>query len=95
MQDLRTIGVKAKGRKIVKLPKTKNIIDCITVESTGEETSFNKGTNEMEVTPVLPLNQYNQAPFTFTSEQLLVEPEVVEGEEVDEGQTDDSIVEEV
>ena len=89
VQDLSTIGVKSKGRKIVKLPKTKRIIECITVETTGEETSFNKGTNEMEVTPVLPLNQYNQAPFIFTSEQLLVEPEV------DEGQTDDSIVEEV
>lgn len=73
--DLAPIGVKAKGRKLVKLSKTKDIINCVTVQGDGEETKFNTGTNDIELTPILPYKLFNQQPNTLTDPQLLAPQE--------------------
>ena len=73
--DLAPIGVKAKGRKLVKLSKTKDIINCVTVQGDGEETKFNTGTNDIELTPILPYKLFNQQPNTLIDPQLLAPQE--------------------
>lgn len=73
--DLAPIGVKAKGRKLVKLSKTKDIINCVTVQGDGEETKFNTGTNDIELKPILPYKLFNQQPNTLTDPQLLATQE--------------------
>lgn len=92
VDDLRLTGVKAKGRKITSVAKTKQILGCVTAESTGDATVFNNGSKEMDITTVLPIKQYNQEPFNFTDAELFnTEDEELEGEGLDELGVDDTV----
>lgn len=90
VEDIGEIGVKAYGRLLVRLGKSKTLESVSIVGSEGID-EVGKASNEREVIYKKPSIKFNQMPQPFTNESLLESELVEESEDLEEDDVEEQV----